>query len=242
MSYSRKMVIKHHRPLHFFVVVALSCFMISITIWIFLDESQWSYIKESLSETRKSGELWQENIAMKSQIVEFEEQILMLERTAQVEKQTISNLQKDMIEQQDEIYHLKKELEFYQGIMTSTGESTGLKIQDLRIEETFQSRGYYFKLILTRISKSDKVIMGRLSMQFEGLQGGEPKTIDIRELILSDSPLLNFKFKNFKRLGGSFMLPEGFIAHRVLVQAYPDRKKKISAIERVFDWSEAVSH
>ena len=241
MSLSRKLVIKHHRPLHIIAVIIVSCAVISITTWIFLDKSQWSYIMSSLSEAKKSKELWQENKTMKNTIVKLEERIVMLERTAQVERQTIANLQKGMIEQQDEIYKLRKELEFYQGIMTSTGESKGLNILGLRIEETSQPRSYYFKLILTHVSKSDKVITGKLSILLEGIQEDIARTIDIRELTLSESLSLGFKFGSFERIEGSIMLPEGFVVHRVIVRARPDGKKRTSAIERVFDWSEVMS-
>lgn len=241
MSLSRKLVIKHHNPLHIFAVIVISCAVITMTIWGFLDESQWSYIKSSLTEAKKNKELWLENQTMINTIAKQEERIIMLERIAQLEKQTIANLQAGMIEQQDEVYKLKNELEFYQGIMTTAGESKGLSIQGLYIEETSQTRSYYFKLILTHVSKSDKVTAGTLSILLEGVQGETAKTIDIRELTLSESLSLSFKFVSFERIEGSIMLPEGFIAHRVIVRARQEGKKKNPEIVRIFDWSEAVS-
>ncbi len=242
MSAPRKLVIKHHNPLHIFAVIVVSCTVIAATVWVYLDESQWSYIMSSLSEAKKSKGLWQENQTMKSTIVKLEERIVMLERTAQVERQTITNLQQSMVKQQDEIYKLRNELDFYQGIMTSAGESKGLNIQGLHIEETSQPRSYYFKLILTHVSKSDKVAAGKLSILLEGVQGGTARTIDIRELTLSESLSLNFKFGSFERIEGSIMLPENFIVHRVIVRARQDGKRKTPEIERVFDWPQAMSH
>ncbi len=242
MSAPRKLVIKHHNPLHIIAVIVASCTVIAATVWVYLDESQWSYIKSSLSEARKSKDLWQENQTMRSTIVNLEERIVMLERTAQVDRQTITNLQQGMIKQQDEIYKLRNELDFYQGIMTSVGESKGLNIQGLRIEETSQPRSYYFKLILTHVSKSDKVAAGKLSILLEGVQGGTARTIDIRELTLSESLSLNFKFGSFERIEGSIWLPENFIVHRVIVRARQEGKRKTPEIERVFDWQQAMSH
>jgi uncharacterized coiled-coil protein SlyX len=242
VSLSRKLVIKHHSPLHIFAVILACCALIIITIWIFLDESQWSYIKSSLSEAKKNKELWQENQIMKNTVVKLEDRIVMLERTAQVERQTITNLQQEMMKQQDKIYRYRNELEFYQGIMTSAGAAKGLNIQGLRIEEASQARSYYFSLILTHVSKSDKVAAGTLSILLEGVQGDAARTIDIQELTLSESLSLSFKFDSFKRVEGSIMLPEGFIPHRVVVRARQDGKKKTPEMERIFDWSEAISH
>lgn len=240
---TKKLVIKHHSPLHIIAVIVASCTVIAVTVWVFLDESQWSYIKSSLIEAKKSKDLWQDNQAMKSTIVKLEERIVMLERTAQVERQIITNLQQSMIKQQDKFYKLRNELDFYQGIMTSTGEFKGLNIQGLHIEKTSQPRSYYFKLILTHVSKSDKVASGKLSILLEGVQGDNTaRTIDIRELTLSESLSLNFKFGSFERIEGSIMLPEKFVVHRVIVRARQDGKKKTPEIERVFDWPQAMSH
>ena len=210
MSLSRKLVIKHHNPLHIFAVIVISCAVILITTWVVLDESQWSYIKSSLVEAKKNRELWQENKAMNNTIIKLEERIVMFDRTAQLERQTIANLQAGMIKQQDEVYKLRKELEFYQGIMAEAGASRGLNIQGLRIEETSQPRSYYFKLILTHVSKSDKMMTGRLSIFLEGVQDDTPRTIDIRQLTLSKSLSLAFKFRSFERIEGSIMLPERY--------------------------------
>ncbi len=242
MSFSRKLVIKYHSPLHIFAVIVASCAVITITTWILLDGSQWPYIKSSLIEAKKNRELWQENKLMSNTIVNLEEHIVMFERTAQIERQTMTNLQGEMIKQQDKIYKLKKELEFYQGIMASAGESRGLSIQGLSIEETSQPRSYYFKLILTHVSKSDKVAVGRVSILLEGVQDDAPRTIDIRDLTLSKSLLLTFKLSSFERIEGSIMLPEGFVAHRVIVRARQKGKETIPEMERIFDWAEAMEH
>ena len=242
MSLSRKLVIKHHNPLHIFAVIVISCAVITITTWVLLDESQWSYIKSRLTEAKKNKELWQDNQGMNNTIVKLEDRIIMLERTAQLDRQTIENLQGGMIKQQDEVYTLKKELEFYQGIMAAAGEFSGLSIQGLRIEATSQPRSYYFKLILTHVSKSDKIAAGRLSILLEGVQDDTPRTIDILELTLSRSLPLVFKFSSFERIEGSIMLPDGFVAHRVIVRARQEGKKMTPEIERIFDWTEAMEY
>lgn len=242
MSLSRKLVIEHHSPLHVFAVIVISCAVITITTWVLLDESQWSYIKSRLTEAKKNKELWQENQVMDNTIVKLEDRIIMLERTSQLDRQTIENLQGDIIKQQDEVYTLRKELEFYYGIMAAAGESMGLSIQGLRIEETSQPRSYYFKLILTHVSKSDKMAAGRLSILLEGVQDDIPRTIDIRELTLSRSLSLVFKFSSFERIEGSIMLPDGFVAHRVIVRARQEGKTTAPEIERIFDWTEAMKY
>ena len=114
--------------------------------------------------------------------------------------------------------------------------------QGLHIEETSQPRSYYFKLILTHVSKSDKMAAGRLSILLEGVQDDTPRTIDIREITLSDSLSLVFKFSSFERIEGSIVLPEGFVAHRVIVRARQEGKKTTPEMERIFDWTKAMAY
>ncbi len=242
MSFPKKLVIKRHKPLHIFAVIVISCSVATTAIWVFLDESQWSYIKSGLFEAKKNKKLWQKNQVMDDTIIKLEKRIVMLERTVRLEKQTITNLQKEIIKRQDEVYDLKKELEFYQGIMASASEVRGLSVQGLRIEATSQPRSYYFNLILTHVSKSDTMVAGRLTILLEGVQGNIPKTIDIRELTLSRSLSLFFKINSFERIKGSITLPEGFVVHRVIVQARQEGKKTNPQIERIFNWTEAMTY
>jgi hypothetical protein len=51
---------------------------------------------------------------------------------------------------------------------------------------------------------------------------------------------LAFKFRSFERIEGSIMLPEGFVAHRVIVRARQEGKKTTPEKERIFDWTEAM--
>jgi hypothetical protein len=242
VSLSRKLVIRHHHPLRIFAVIIISCAAITITIWVVLDESQWSYIKSSLIEAKKNKELWQENQVMNNTIIKLEDRIIMLERTAQIERQTVVMLQGEMIKQQDDVFKLRKELEFYQGIMSSAGEFKGLNIQGLRIKKTSQPRSYYFSLILTHVSKSDKIAAGKLSILLEGIQDDTPRAIDIRELTLSKSLPLAFKFSSFERIEGSITLPDGFVVHRMIVRARQEGKKTTPEMERIFDWTKAMDY
>jgi hypothetical protein len=126
--------------------------------------------------------------------------------------------------------------------MSSAGEFKGLNIQGLRIKKTSQPRSYYFSLILTHVSKSDKIAAGKLSILLEGIQDDTPRAIDIRELTLSKSLPLAFKFSSFERIEGSITLPDGFVVHRMIVRARQEGKKTTPEMERIFDWTKAMDY
>lgn len=243
MKLSKKLVITHHNPLRIVATIVFFCVLIVASMWTFFEKNHWLYIQSNLREGKRNAELRYEDYVASNTIVQLEERIILLERTVQIEKQTITDLQADIIKQQDKAYKMREELEFYQGIMTLAGESKDFRIQALRIKKTSQARSYYFNLILTHVSKDDTVVTGELLILLEGVQDGILRTIDIQELSLSKSLPLTFKLSSFERIKGNFILPEGFVSHRVIVLVRQESsKKKIPEKKRIFDWSEAMQY
>lgn len=218
------------------IVISLVIFT---TFWFLLDESHWSYIKSRVAIGQESKRLWSENRNLEEENKRLRERVIMLERTTQIDSQAAAEFHEDMKKLQDEIYTLKGELEFYQAIMTSTSTTQGLSIQGMQIEKLQVENNYHFKLILTHVAKSDKVVEGTVEINLEGLQSGVARVLNITDVVLNRAIDLSFNFKNFKRIEGNIMLPEGFTPHRVIVRLQP-KDTKLSKIKRVFDWSEML--
>jgi hypothetical protein len=183
--------------------------------------------------------LWEEKQKLENENQRLNERIIMLERAAQMDTQAAANVHEEIKKLQDEIYRLKEELEFYHGIVTSTGSAEGLKIQGMQVKKLPEDRNYRFKLILTQVTKDDKVAEGLIKITLEGLQDGAAKELNITEVLLNSSIDLSFKFKHFKRLEGSMILPEGYTPYRVSVILH-SRNTKFPDVKKVFNWSEMI--
>jgi len=236
-----RLVIKQHKPLHLFMAIVVLCVFLSLAVWISLDKSHWSFIKSQITIGQESKTLWDSYNQLDGENKDLREQLIKLKRISQVDKQTSVNLQEEMRKLQDEIYRLKGELEFYQGIMDSAREVEGLNVQGLHIVPLSQTHSYRFKLILTQVTKSDKVTAGTVEIMLEGILDGSPKVLNIKDVMLENSLELDYKFKHFKRLEGNMMLPEVFVPHTVTVRLQP-KGKNLSKVERVFDWQAAVAN
>lgn len=230
-----RLIIRQHRPAQLLMAVIILCLLLSTTLWLLLDESHWNYIKSRYLAGQKSKELWEINRGLAEENKELQERVIMLERMTQIDGQTAAQLHVELKKLQDEIYNLKGELEFYQGIMASTRASKGLSIQGLLIEPLPQYHNYRFKLILIHVSKSDKAAEGIIDISLEGLQDGTAKLLDYKDVALNEALDLSFNFKNFKRLEGNMILPDGFTPHRIIIKLHP-KDTKLSEIERIFDW------
>ena len=229
------LIVKSQRPLQWSLsIVALSILIAALT-WFMLDKGHWSLIYDRLGQNHNYRILLESKRKLEDENKNLQERVLMLERTASVDKKTAALLQDELKDMQDEIYRLKGELEFYQGIMSAAGDATGLNIHGIHIESLPQKQNYRLKLILTRVAKGDMVAQGTLSISFEGKQDGAAKVYNIQEITL-DNPLeLKFSFRNFKRFESNLVLPEGFRPRKVYVYLQL-RDGNQAKIKKVFDW------
>ena len=231
------LIIKQDRPYQIMVAVILLTIMLSTTVWFLLDESHWAFIKSRVALGQETRRLWEENRDLEQENKHLNERIIMLERATQIDNQAAVELHEEMKRLQDEIYNLKEELVFYQGIITTTGSAEGLKIQGMQVEKLPEAAHYHFKLILTHVTKDDIVAEGNIEITLEGMQNSVARELSLTEVLLDPRQDMSFKFRNFKRLEGNMILPEGFTPYRVNVRLQP-KDAKLSNVKRVFNWSE----
>ena len=234
-----QLIIKHHRPYQIAAIIIIFSLVLSFSILFFIDDSHWDYIKSRISIGQQSRQLWDENRNLIKENEKLRDHLILLDRTTQIDSQAAAELHEEIKKLQDEVYKLRGELEFYQNIMSATGTSKGLSIQGMQIER-LTDNNYQFKLILTHVSKNDKVIEGTAEIVLEGQQDDVTRVMNITDLIINSSFDLSFKFKNFKQFEGNIMLPEGFRPLRIMVKLQP-KDAKLSMIKRVFNWSEISS-
>jgi len=234
------LVIKQHRPLQLLLTVVVISFFISTTIWLLLDESHWDYIEARLSGNEKVGQLWQINRRLEAENSRLRDKVLMLEQSAEIDKQASVQLREQVVNLQDQFYKLKAELEFYKGILSATQDSKGLHVQGLYIEALAIDQAYRYRLVLTNVAKNDQEVEGIISMTLEGDMDGMRKTLNVSELAGNTQDSWEYKFRNFKRFEGDIKLPAGFIPQRVTVQLSPKGTGRI-VVEKSFDWPNLTS-
>ncbi len=230
-----KLVVKKHRPLEIILAAVIFSSVFSVIVWLLLDANHWNVIKNRLSQSEESRLLWGVNQELESENKQLKEQVIMLERSTQIDNQAAASLQNEIRALQDQTYLLKGELEFYQGIMSATTDSKGLNIQGLHIEATDHDRLYRFKLVLTNVAKSDRMVEVTIDMSVEGMNEAGSHVLSLDEVIVGNELKREIKFKNFERIEGSLNFPKGFRPLQVVVVL---RQKGIrnSTVQKVFEW------
>lgn len=233
------LIIKRGRPFQIFVTVVVLSLLLSSTIWFLLDESHRAFVVSRVALGQETRRLAMENHKLHEKVRRLEEQVVILERAAQVDQQAAANVHEQMKALQDDIYRLKEELVFYQGVVSATGSSDGLRIQSMRVVPLPEPRNYHFKLILTHVAKDDIVAEGTIDILLEGMEGKIPRELKFADIGIGSDLDLSFKFKNFKRIEGNLILPDGFTPHRVNIRLQP-KNSRYSSVKKMFNWSEMV--
>ncbi len=230
-----QLVIRTHRPVRFAIGVILASMVTAIGTWLFLDEAHWSVIRARFRAGNEQQRLWSSNKVLEQENTDLRERVIAMERIASVDKQTETFLQKEIRELQDEVFLLKGELAFYQGIMESADQTKGLDIHSIYVRRLAQANTYRLKLVLTHVANDEAEAAGEMSIKIEGLQNGVMRQLALNEVSTDAAPELAFKFRNFKRFDASLQLPGGFVPQRVFVELQLN-DKKTSKINKVFDW------
>jgi len=176
-----------------------------------------------------------QKLDLEKQNKELKEQILKLEYLANVDNETSIRLQNEIKSLQDRVFNLRRELTFYQGIITASSYSRGLNIQGLHIEATRKKGFFKYKLVLTNIGKSDKVTEVTIDMMVEGTDKSGFRTLRLSEVSSGGAYKGTIKIRNFERVEGNLNLPDGFEPLRVYVDLKQHDGEKLK-LHRVFEW------
>ena len=166
---------------------------------------------------------------------ELRERVLILEQNTRLDKQSAALLQEKLIDSQEEIFQLRKDLEFYQGIINASGEENSPGVHGIRIKPLAHAHGYRLELIFLYIANTDKMVEGVIDVVLEGILDNVVKRLSLNEISLDENQIYTVRFRNFQRFESNFILPENFEPQRVFVTISINNQDE-SGVEKVFGW------
>jgi hypothetical protein len=230
-----QLVVRQHRPIRFAIAVVLASMLTATGTWLLLDAGHWSVIEGRLEASAELQRLLNANRNLEQLNSSLRERVFALERTESLDKQTESFLQGEIRELQEEVFRLKGELAFFEGIMEAAGRVKGLDVHDIYVRRMPQANTYRLQLVLTNVSDKGEDAEGQAVILLEGRQNGVARMLALNEVAVDTALDLSFAFRNFKRFDVKLQLPAGFAAQRVHVELQPNDKKR-SKITKTFDW------
>lgn len=176
--------------------------------------------------------------AAEAQNEELKKRIAVLERSEQVAREALSDVQRTLRERDEEIDALRADLAFY-GRLVGGSKREGLAVHALSVKPVGDGGGAWnFSATLTQNFKRGQEIKGRLTLSVEGVSEGKLVALDWAALGQGrDNAGIEYGFKYFQQVNGTIMLPPGFAPNRVKVRADGDGGR----VEQEFGWKEAVN-
>ena len=229
------LVVKQHRPWITRLLWLLAGVAILIAGWSLFDYGRFLAGYNSAEMGQEKEALQHIKVELEEQIDELREKKALLERAAQIERESYNEQDATLKVLQAEILELKGELAFYRGIVSPKDASSGLQLQSFKIEPNGTGPSYRYKLVLTQVLKNDRVATGKLVFFIDGLRGEEPVTLELKDVDEKHVKELRYRFKYFQNMKGDMTLPEGFIPSRVTAKIIPSNKKR-NAIEKTIEW------
>ncbi|MGK0298887.1 MAG: hypothetical protein ACI9XC_002511, partial [Gammaproteobacteria bacterium] len=188
-----KFIIKNHRPWQMAIAIITLSMVISIFTWLLLDTNHWKVIYHQLSGNITTKDFLASNQTYRDENSQLKGQIIMLQQTTQLDKDTAIHLQNELKSLQDEIYKQKRELEFYQGVMDASRGASGLDIHGIYVEPLIKPNQFVIKLVLTNVTLSDKLLEGSLEIHIDGMQNKNKHNLDISTILLDENTDLTFE-------------------------------------------------
>ncbi|HBX56923.1 DUF6776 family protein [Pseudomonas sp. UBA2684] len=144
---------------------------------------------------------------------------------------------------EEQIFKQQQDLAFYKGVLAPASRREGLRIRTFELQATDTPGRFRYKLLLSRVGKDDKPLVGQLQVTVEGRQGDKELSLPLAALTEGlpeplSAPVIPFAFKHFQAIPeagrfGELKLPEGFVPRQVRVRAEIDGEKPL---ERTFKW------
>lgn len=233
----KRHTIRPHQPLRYLLFILIVSGVIGVGIWLLAEYSHWRLIREQMAHNQDYKGLLRTNQQLIRENESLRRELAMLRTSTKIDRRATAELQDDVVQLQNEIFQLTRELEFYRGIVSSSEDVDGLAIQGVQILPAREPHQYQFKLVLTRVEKSDMVAEGKVEVILEGSENGTARKLRLRDVMQDQSLSFEYRFKHFKRFEGLIDLPAAFKPRHVRVQLLPQRDSH-ARIERVFDWSD----
>ncbi len=185
---------------------------------------------------RHAGEARSDSSTSDADVEAMKSRIAVLERSEQVAKAAVLDLQNTLRDREEEIAGVRADLAFY-GRLVGGARREGLAIHALTLEPVAGSRAWNFHATLTQNFKRGSDTRGRLTLALTGVADGSLASLDWKVLVQQPAASgIEYAFKYFQQVNGTIMLPEGFEPNRVRVTADGEGGRA----EQEFSWNEAA--
>ena len=225
-----------YRPAEVWLVIGVGTLLLALAAYLTFQLGKQQAGAELQQLQHQRGRLDQQIEQQQSELMALREQHAVLQRASEIDRQASLELRDDFARLQGEVLGLRKELDFYRGIVSPGEVEPGLHIQNFRLEPAAEKGEFRYELTVTQLKRNDRFVTGVVEMEVEGVEDGLTKLLPFATLVAGDSKALRFRFRYFQRFAGKLRLPDQFQPRRVTIRLSPRGKGQPPGVEKTLEW------
>jgi hypothetical protein len=216
------------------IIAGLGAFLLAV--WWVYDLGKLHGVTELESVRTKNAILETRKDKLVKDAAELREQVAILERSSQIDRQAADDIKSDIGLLEEELQAAREEVEFYRGIVSPGDVRPGLRIHRFTLEAGALPGEYHYDLVLTQLKRNDKFVSGVVGWRIAGALPDYQTEFGLDRVTDPAVKELKFRFRYFQDLTGTITLPENFAAEKVVLTIKPSGKGKTEPVVQEFDW------
>ncbi|MEN8176125.1 MAG: DUF6776 family protein [Pseudomonadota bacterium] len=173
---------------------------------------------------------------MESLNSDLRQQVATLERAAQVDKESIDQVQDMLVGIQGERHALEEDIAFLRSLLSDGKSRAGLRIREFKLVPLDEPGVYRYRFSLSKVPQSNSTLSGTVDFRVAGRAEGEEREFGVKELVEKKDRPVRVKFKNLVQVEGTLSMPVGFIPERVTVAVASGQDDVVGA-EAAYPWN-----
>jgi len=157
----------------------------------------------------------------RAELAASNQELVNLQIADKVNRLTQEKLREKVSELQTALVKLEGEVYLYKNLVEDDEAELGLNLESLTLYRTLEENVYSYRIVVRRKAALSQTIEASLSLSIEGRLRGIPYSLpfNMADTSLGDDPMV-IRFKYFKVLQGTFVLPDHFVADKVTLSLF----------------------
>lgn len=174
-------------------------------------------------------------VSEQDRLAALKQQITVLERAQQIDREANREAQQALGRAQDERLALEKEISFLKHVIREGGGGI-LEVQDFALAPGKEEREFRYSFTVTQLIQDFGFSEGKVEVKLAVKGNGEGRVLALSELEGSESGVHKMRFQHFQNIEGMIRLPEDLSAESLVVEIEPSTKKLVPVTE-TFAWA-----
>ena len=183
-------------------------------------------------------DLVEDNEKLRKRLSASERERVIIERSRQIDQETIRALKDQVKSGQDVHLLLRREVSYLKRLVRDGGKGA-VQVRDLYLTPGSMPTKFHYSFTIVQIIQGVDQASGEVSLAIQGLDDGKAVTLRLQELPSAQPVQLTMDLEHFQTLQGTFEIPAGFEPKAVIISIEPNSESLLPTSE-VFPWVAAL--